>query len=78
MKLVLTTSFQKIVKKRCQKNPALRQVIEKQLQYFSKNPYHPSLKTHKLVGKRSNQFSVRITGDLRALCVVDGNTYIFF
>ena len=40
-------SYQKII----QKNPVLEKRINKTLGLMAKNPYHPSLKTHKVITK---------------------------
>ena len=74
----LTDSFQKKVKKLCKKDPPLRLELSKQFETFQRNPYHPSPRLHKLKGKRSTQYAIWIKGNLRALSIKNGDTYIFF
>ncbi|PIR54701.1 hypothetical protein COU74_04950 [Candidatus Peregrinibacteria bacterium CG10_big_fil_rev_8_21_14_0_10_36_19] len=39
----------------------------KKLELFIDDEYSPSLKTHKLKGKRKNEFAFSITDDIRAI-----------
>lgn len=78
MSFSLTNAFTKKVKKLCQKNAGLNQELAKQFSLFQQNPLHPSLKLHKLQGKRSVQYAIWIKGDLRALCIKEKDDYIFF
>ncbi len=78
MNFFLTPSFEKKASKLCQKNQQLRSDSIKQFSLFAQNPFHPSLKIHKLRGRRSTQLAVWIQGNLRALCIQDGSMYIFF
>lgn len=41
--------------------------IEKRLELFKKNPFHPQLKNHALTGEYKGYRSINITGDWRAL-----------
>jgi mRNA-degrading endonuclease YafQ of YafQ-DinJ toxin-antitoxin module len=77
MIIYLTAKFKKKVKK-LSHDRLLKARLQKQLKLFQKNIYHPSLKLHKLKGKRSEQFAIWIEGDLRALAVKDGEDWIFF
>lgn len=43
---------------------------EKQLSIFAQNPKHPSLRTHKLMGKISNRWSISINKSIRMVYVV--------
>jgi len=78
MNFSLTKTFQKKAKKLCKKDSQLRKVLEKQFSLFQENHQHPSLKLHKLKGRRSEQYSIWIMGDLRALSIKDGEEHIFF
>lgn len=69
MNLHFTNSFQKKVRKLLKKDPGLRKDLKKQFKLFEINPHHPSLKTHKLKGKRSIQYSVWIKSNWRALAI---------
>lgn len=78
MNFVLTHAFQKKAQKLCRKDPQIRIALAKQFSLFQKNHQHPSLKWHKLKGKRSEQYALWVLGDLRALCSKDGETHVFF
>ena len=77
MRIKLTTSFEKKAKKYIKKNPQLDKAIRKQLKILVIDDKHPSLRLHKLEGKRSNQYAIWIKGDLRAIAVKKGDNYIF-
>ena len=78
MNCSLTHSFQKKAQKLCKKDPQIRQALAKQFSLFQANHQHPSLKLHKLKGKRSEQYAIWIISDMRALGIKDGDEYIFF
>ena len=78
IRVKFTQSFKKRSLKLSKKNKRLEKAFIKQFALFKENPSHPSLKTHHLQGKRSDQLSVWIQNNLRAVCVKRGNKYIFF
>lgn len=78
MNFWLTQSFQKKAQKLCKKDPQLRQALIKQFSLFQKDHIYPSLRLHKLKGKRSEQYSIWIIGDLRALGIKSEDGYVFF
>jgi mRNA-degrading endonuclease YafQ of YafQ-DinJ toxin-antitoxin module len=78
MNFSLTDAFQKKAKKLCKKDPKLREELAKQFSLFQQNHRHPSLKLHKLKGKRSEQYAIWVVGDLRALSIKQGEEYVFF
>ena len=59
-KIIYTESYIKRAKKFIKKYPDLLQQYEKTLKLLEKNPFHPSLRLHKLEGKLSNFYSVSI------------------
>jgi len=59
-------------------NLKLFKKIQKQLILFKQNPYHPSLKTHKLKGKLSEYRSIYIERNLRMLYYIKVNEAVFF
>jgi mRNA-degrading endonuclease YafQ of YafQ-DinJ toxin-antitoxin module len=65
-------------RKLCLKNSKLRSTLIKQFSLFNEDPTHPSLKLHKLQGKRSEHYAVWIISDLRAIAVKSGDKFIFF
>ncbi|MBU0578772.1 plasmid stabilization protein [Patescibacteria group bacterium] len=78
MNFHLTDSFLKQAKKFCKKDPQFKSSLAKQFAIFQENHQHPSLKLHKLKGKRSEQYAIWIKGDLRALSIKNDEMYIFF
>lgn len=56
-------AFRRLVKR----NPDLRSAIEKTLNQLSKDPFHPSLQTHKLTGDLAGIWSASIDYKLRIL-----------
>ncbi len=49
------------------KNHILKVKIKKALQLLEKDPVHPSLRLHKLSGKRKTAWSISVTMDLRII-----------
>lgn len=78
MNFFLTQAFQKKAQKLCKNDSELRPQLIKQFSLFRKNHKHPSLKLHKLQGKRSQQYAIWIIGDLRAVGLKDEDGYVFF
>ena len=63
-----TAKSQRAFKRLIRKSPQLRPLIEKTLRQLTEDPYHPSLRTHKLVGDLSDIWA----------CSVDYNSRILF
>lgn len=81
MNIEFTDEFKKKTQQVVRKNPPLKHFLKKQLTLFKTNPFHPSLRLHKLKGSRSEQYAIWIKGDLRALSIkskTHNDTYIFF
>ena len=79
MNFKLTASFKRKSKKLIKKDPGLRKIFAKQFRLFNSNPEHPSLKLHKLKGKRSEQYAMWLKGDLRAISIRNKKrVYLFF
>ena len=60
-KLIFTESYQKKEKVFFKKHPDLKQRYKKTLKLLMENPYHPSLRLHKLKGNLKDYYSVSIT-----------------
>jgi len=81
MDIELTDLFKKKAQKLIQKDPTMSSILKKQFNLFKSNPLYPSLHLHKLQGKRSEQYAIKIKSDLRALSIKSKDskdTYIFF
>lgn len=63
-----TAKSKRAFKRLIRKSPQLRPLIEKTLRQLAEDPYHPSLRTHKLVGDLSDIWA----------CSVDYNHRILF
>lgn len=77
MKTSSTTKFKRQLNKIIKKSPDLKPKIIKQTTLFKKDPYYSSLRTHKLIGKRSDQFAFWVHGDVRIIFIRDGEDLIF-
>lgn len=58
---VFKTKFKKLVKS----NPKLAKKISKTILEFGSKPNYPSLRLHKLTGKKFNQWSLSVSKSLR-------------
>ena len=59
-------------------NPKIRLHFKDRLVLFQKNPFDRELRNHALKGKYLGYRSIDITGDIRALYTVKGDTIIIF
>ena len=59
-KLIYTESYIKRARKFIKKHPELISQYEKTLKLLEINPFHPSIRLHKLKGKLSDLYSVSI------------------
>jgi addiction module RelE/StbE family toxin len=60
MQLVWTTAFNRAFKRLVRQNPQLRSQIEQTLEQLIADPFHPSLRTHKLKGDLEGRWSCSI------------------
>jgi mRNA-degrading endonuclease YafQ of YafQ-DinJ toxin-antitoxin module len=77
MNIRTTSYFDKNLAKKIRKNPQLKVKIKKQINLLRGNLRHPSLKIHKLTGKRAQEYSFWIEGNLRITFVIIKNTILF-
>ncbi len=66
-KLAWTPKSIRVFKRLIRKNPQLRSPIEKTLQQLVDDPFHPSLKTQKLMGDLSKVWSCSVDYSYRIL-----------
>ena len=59
-------------------NKKIKEQFKSRLELFSTNPFDVSLRNHALKGKFLGYRSIDISGDVRALYTVKGNTVIIF
>lgn len=76
--LIFTDSYNKKAKKFLKKNPTILGQYQKILQLLVLNPYHPSLRLHKLSGKLNYLYSVSINMCYRITLdfIIEDNTII--
>lgn len=73
MEIRSTTHFDRNLSKKIKKYPQLKVKIKKQIELLRENLKHPSLKLHKLTGKRAQEYSFWIEGNLRiTFLIIDG------
>ncbi|KKQ92519.1 MAG: Plasmid maintenance system killer [Candidatus Woesebacteria bacterium GW2011_GWA2_40_7] len=77
MNIRTTTYFDKNLSKKIRKNPQLKAKVKKQIELLRENFRHPSLRLHKLTGKRAQEYSFWIEGNLRITFVIIGNAILF-
>lgn len=77
MTIKYSPHFEKRLKKRLIKTPSLKKKIVKQIKLLQQNIRHPSLKTHKLKGKRTEEYSCWVEGDLRiTFLIIEKTIYL--
>ncbi|MBU2632719.1 type II toxin-antitoxin system mRNA interferase toxin, RelE/StbE family [Patescibacteria group bacterium] len=73
MKIQYHKEFKKNYKKRIAPYPKLEKQFQTQLKKLLKNSKDPSLRDHKLIGKKKNFRSFSVTGDIRAIYIIYKN-----
>ncbi len=76
MRLVYSNHFKKRLKKYLNKDPRLFSKVNKQLKQLQQDISYPSLKTHKLHGKRADQYAIWIVGDVRITFLITQDFYL--
>jgi mRNA-degrading endonuclease YafQ of YafQ-DinJ toxin-antitoxin module len=66
-RLVETVAYRKKALKFFRKHPALLKKYEKTIVLLGENPYHPSLRLHKLRGELKEYYSVSIDMEYRII-----------
>lgn len=68
--LVGNNNFNKKYKKLIKVNPNLQDIILKFLKVLARDPFFPSIRTHKVISKNFGEgYSSRVTGDIRVIWV---------
>jgi len=63
--LIFTDEYKKIEKRFLKKHPDLKDKYKKSLIFLASNPFHPSLRIHKLKGGLKEYYSVSINMSYR-------------
>ena len=74
MKIQYHREFLKSYKKRIAPYPRLESQFKKQLEKLISNPNDPSLRDHKLIGKKKNFRAFSVSGDIRVVYVIIDNS----
>lgn len=70
-RIVTTIEFERVVKKLVKRDPLLRKKFAKSVKLLKKDPYTPSLRTHKVfIAELGKVWSSRVTGDLRIIWIL--------
>ncbi|PIZ64242.1 type II toxin-antitoxin system mRNA interferase toxin, RelE/StbE family [Candidatus Roizmanbacteria bacterium CG_4_9_14_0_2_um_filter_39_13] len=77
MKIKLHKVFVKHFDKRIKPNSNLLNQFQLRLQTFMSDTSHPILHDHKLSGQKQNYRAFSITGDIRVVYIIKGNTAHF-
>lgn len=77
MNIRTTVYFDKNLSKKIRKNPHLKAKVKKQIELLRENLKHPSLRLHKLTGKRAQEYSFWIEGNLRITFMIINNEILF-
>ena len=77
MKVEHHKKFKKHYKQRIAPYPGLRKKWEERAELFLRDPRNPLLRDHALEGMKVNYRAFSITGDIRAIYRVIGNTLRF-
>jgi len=67
IELIWDEAFIRIIKKWRKKHPDLIKTFEDRILLFTKDPYHPFLKTHSLSGNLKDYWSINITYQYRLI-----------
>lgn len=67
IRIVWDQGFRKIYRKKVRNDTLLKQRFWKAMELFSKNPFHPKLRTHKLSGKLEGLWAFMVTYDCRVV-----------
>ena len=58
--------------------PKMQIQFDERVQLFAIDPTHPKLKVHPLKGKYAGYWSMSVSGDIRALYIMDGDSIVIF
>ena len=77
-KLIFTESYERRARKFLRRHPELKKQYEKCLELLEFDPFHPSLRLHKLQGKTEelNSVSINIAYRIIILFIIMENTII--
>ena len=74
IEVAFSSSFKRSFKRKIASNAERLERFWQTVEIFRTNPYHPSLKTHKLSGKLKNLLSFSVEYDLRVIFYFENDT----
>lgn len=77
MQIRISDNLAKELAKIKKKDQKLSTQVQKQLEIFSLNPQHPSLRLHKLKGEIKNVWSISITKSIRMVYLQESDEAFF-
>lgn len=77
MQVRISDNLAKELAKIKKKDLKLTKQVQKQLEFFSSNPNHPSLRLHKLKAELKNLWSISITKNIRMIYLQEGDEAYF-
>jgi len=78
MEIAFSSSFKRAFKKKIKGRKDIEDLFWEAAELFIKNPYHSSLRTHKLSGKLKDLWSFSIEHDLRVIFYFEDNNKAIF
>jgi mRNA-degrading endonuclease YafQ of YafQ-DinJ toxin-antitoxin module len=72
-KLFTTYIFDRKLANFLRRHPEIQSEIERKLTILKNNPFHSSLKTHKLFGKLKEHYAIWLTYEYRILFILEGD-----
>lgn len=78
MKVATSSSFKRAFRKRIQKNTDITEQFYGRVEWFTKDPFDPRLRTHKLSGELDDLWSFSITFDIRVIFYFAGEDRAVF
>jgi len=73
MDIAFSSSFKRAFKKRIKNKKEIENLFWDSIALFIQDPFHPSLKTHKLSGNLKNLWSFSVTYDIRVIFFFEDN-----
>jgi addiction module RelE/StbE family toxin len=78
MQIAYESSFKRDYRKWIKNNPSKEKLLEKIIDLFILDPFHPLLKTHKLKGKLKECYAFTIEYDLRIVFYFEDESHAIF
>lgn len=78
MEIVYHENFRRNFKKRVSGNRKRVEKFQKRLELLLENPSSPQLKNHKLIGSKKEYSAFSVSGDVRVVYKMEGNTLFLY